>query len=97
MAVTNLLGDHHRQRAPVLALHVDDTLVGFRGGQRLDREAHLSMLGLGHCHRYFVRIVHLFLLTCAGKTRRRPVRARTFCWHGLSQYLAQAGTGKTKW
>src|SRR5262249_52870774 len=45
---TNLPGDRRRQRDPVLALHVDDTLVGFRSGQRLDREAHLGMLGLGH-------------------------------------------------
>jgi hypothetical protein len=29
---------------------------------------------LGHRHRYFLRIVHLFLLICAGKTHRRPAR-----------------------
>jgi len=74
MAVTDLLGDHHRQRAPALALHIDDPLVGLRGGQRLDREARLGMPGLGHRHRYFLRIVHLFLLTCAGKTGHRPAR-----------------------
>ena len=60
MAVANLLGDYHRQRAPVLALHVDDTLAGFRGGQCLDHEAHPGMPGLGHRHRYFLRIVHVF-------------------------------------
>ena len=47
MAVANLPGDC-RQWDPVLALHVDDTLVGFCGRQRLDREVSLGMLGLGH-------------------------------------------------
>jgi hypothetical protein len=45
MTVANRLGNHPCQRAPVLALHIDDTLVGFRGGQCIDREAHLVCSG----------------------------------------------------
>jgi hypothetical protein len=45
MAVAKRLGDPHCRRTPMLALHVDDTLVGFRGGQRIDREAHLVCSG----------------------------------------------------
>src|SRR5262245_72080 len=68
-------GDYHRQQAPVLALHVDDTLMGFRGGQSLHPTAHLGMPVLVHRHRYFLRILYLFPLTSAVKTHRRPTRA----------------------